>query len=108
MTREEHKTIVNQLLGMVTPENQANASQFLTQLSEDYEATLTASETLQGEHQTLQKNFETLRNVNSELFLKVGATHKETHKTPDPQKEEPSELDGLTFDKLFNDKGELL
>lgn len=107
MTREEHKNIVTQLLSMVTAENQANASQFLTQLSEDYEATLTASETLQGEHQTLQKNFETLRNVNSELFLKVGATRTETHKN-EPPKDEPSELDGLTFEKLFNDKGELL
>lgn len=106
MTREEHKNIVTQLLGMVTPENQANASQFLTQLSEDYEATLTASETLNGQHETLQKNFETLRSVNAELFLKVGVTNP--NKTPAPQQDEPSELDGLTYDKLFNDKGELI
>lgn len=106
MTREEHKNIVTQLLGMVTPENQANASQLLTNLSEDYETTLTTSETLHGQHEALQKNFETLRNVNAELFLKVGATNP--NKKPDPQKEEPSELEGLTFEKLFNDKGELL
>ena len=106
MTREEHKNIITQLLGMVTPENQANASQFLTQLSEDYEATLTASETLNGQHEALQKNFETLRSVNAELFLKVGATNP--NKTPAPQQDEPSELDGLTYDKLFNDKGELI
>lgn len=107
MTREEHKNIVTQLLGMVTPENQANASQFLTQLSEDYETTLTTSETLQSDHETLKKNFETLRNVNSELFLKVGATRVATHTEP-PKKDEPSELDGLTFEKLFNEKGELI
>lgn len=107
MTRDEHKNIVTQLLGMVTAENQANASQFLTQLSEDYEATLTATETLQGQHETLQKNFETLRNVNSELFLKVGATKVATHIEPE-KRDEPSELDGLTFEKLFNEKGELL
>lgn len=111
MTREEHKQIIQKMLGMVTPENQANASELLTQLSDDYEQTLTTSETLTANNATLTANNEKLRQVNADLFLKVGTTNKETHiqnnnnQNADNQQQEENTL---TFDGLFNEKGELL
>lgn len=109
MTREEHKEIIQKMLGMVTPENQATASELLTQLSDDYETTLTNSETLTTTNATLTENNEKLRKVNADLFLKVGTTTKEQNNNnmnnPNNQGQEDNEL---TFDGLFNEKGELL
>ncbi len=113
MTREEHKAIIQQMLGFVSPDNQANATQLLTQLSDDYEETLTANETLTTTNTELTTKNERLREVNAELFLKVGTTKKEGKENP-PQGQDNggdgsgSEEPELTFDKLFNEKGELL
>lgn len=109
MTREEHKQIIQKMLGMVTPENQANASELLTQLSDDYEQTLTASETLTANNATLTANNEKLRQVNADLFLKVGTTNKETHNNNNQASngQEQPETE-MKFESLFNEKGELL
>lgn len=108
MTRDEHKKIVNQLLGMATPENQATASELLTQLTDDYEQTLTSNETLTASNATLTANNEKLRSVNADLFLKVGTTQKQIHKDTTPGKDEQPDETELTFDALFNEKGELI
>lgn len=108
MTREEIKAKLNELLGMSTPENQGRASEILTGLSDEIERVFTESETANSRVQELTANNETLRAVNAKLFLKVGATaedisHNQENKENHNQNEEiPS------FDKLFNDKGELL
>ena len=102
MTRDEHKKAVAKLLGMVSAEHQADASELLTTLSEDYEETLTTSETSATRVSELTAKNEKLRQVNTELFLKVG--------TPQKQKEdvkEESNIPDITFDSLFNEKGEL-
>lgn len=108
MTRDEHKNIVNQLLSMATPEQQANASNLLTQLTDDYEQTLTNSENLATQNATLTQNNETLREVNAKLFLRVG--HTDPNPKEDPKNPPNDQLDKnqLTFDKLFNEKGELI
>lgn len=108
MTRDEHKNIVNQLLGMATPEQQAAASELLTQLTDDYEQTLTNCETLTTNNATLTDNNEKLRKVNADLFLKVGTTNKETHKETDPGQGDGGNENQLTFEALFNEKGELI
>ena len=112
MTREEHKAIIQQMLSFVSADNQANASQLLTQLSDDYEETLTANETLTTTNAELTTKNERLREVNSELFMKVGTTKKENQNPPNNQdnggqgsnNEDPE----LKFEDLFNEKGELL
>lgn len=108
MTRDEHKQIIQKMLGFVTPENQANASELLTQLSDDYEQTLTASETLTKNNETLTANNEKLRQVNADLFLKVGTTNKETHSQEQNNGNGQDEENKLTFEALFNEKGELM
>ena len=109
MTRDEHKAIVNQLLTMATPENQAAASDLLTQLTDDYEQTLTSNETLTASNETLTSNNETLRQVNAKLFLRVGETEKNmnNHSTNTEQGNGGNE-NKMTFEALFNEKGELL
>ena len=107
MKREEHKSKLNDLLKLVTPENQASASEILTGLSEDYEQVLTESETAANRVSELTANNETLRAVNAKLFLKVGATDKETPHTETTDNKIESE-NKITFDNLFNEKGELI
>lgn len=106
MTRDEHKEIVNKMLGFVTAEHQADASALLTNLSEDYEKVLTESETLSSRNETLIANNEKLREVNADLFLKVGTTKKETENNAN-QGGEPDEETPLDYNELFNEKGEL-
>lgn len=109
MKREEHKAIIDEMMKLATPENQARACELLTQLSDDYEQTLTASETLTADNATLTANNEKLRQVNADLFLKVGTTNKETHiENKNNNNGQERELPEMTFEKLFNEKGELL
>ena len=106
MTRDEHKNIVNQLLAMATPEQQAAASDLLTQLTDDYEQTLTNNEQLTANNQTLTTNNETLRQVNAKLFLKVGETDKNMNNNPG--QDDGGNENQLTFEALFNEKGDLI
>lgn len=105
MTRDEHKNILNDLLKLSTPDNQASISEILTRLSEDYEQVLNESETASNRVTELTANNEKLRSVNADLFLKVGTTDKKTVHTETETEENQGEE--LTFDNLFNDKGEL-
>ena len=104
MTRDEHKSTINTLLGMVSAEHQATASELLMNLSEDYEATLTNFEASEKNVKTLTENNETLRDVNAKLFLKVGTSQKEAHEDSNNEEDEKP----LPFEELFNEKGELI
>ena len=106
MERTEHKNITAQLLGMVAPDNQATASELLTRLTEDYEQVMTEGEQAAATVATLTANNETLRQVNAKLFLKVGEVGGNPKPTDTP-KDEPGEPP-LSFDALFNEKGDLL
>ena len=107
MKREEHNEITKKLYAMVTPENQASASELLTQLTNDYEETTTKMETASAEHEKLKNNFEHLRQVNADLFLKVGVSHN----TPENVTENNDNIEEIENDikieDLFNEKGEL-
>lgn len=106
MTRDEHKAITDQLLQMVTPEQQAAASGLLVQLVDDYGATLDTLSEASATADRLTENNEALRKVNADLFLKVG------HTIPNKPEETPNEGQGeeskLTYEALFNEKGELI
>lgn len=104
MTREEHKKQIQSLLGMLNPEHQADASVILTNLSEDYEQTLTHSEQLETDKQNLTDRNARLRDVNADLLLKVGVGTTK----PDEKEQEKPEINPVSFDSLFNEKGELL
>ena len=107
MKRSEHKSIVQELLGMVASDHQARASELLTTLSDDYDQTLTASEQAATNVQNLTNDNENLRKANMKLFLRVGETEKETHKEED-KSDETDEAKPIPFESLFNEKGELI
>lgn len=106
MTRDEHRQRINALLDMVGADNQAEASEILTELSEDYDETLTTSETLTTENTALKEKNEKLRSVNADLFLKVG-TPADPNKGKNPESHNKNDDDIPSFDTLFNEKGEL-
>lgn len=107
MTRDEHRQVINRLLGMVAADHQADASELLTNLSDDYEKTLTASESSATRITELEENNANLLKVNSKLFLRVGETEKQVTHSEEPDKGEP-EVKPLPFADLFNEKGELI
>lgn len=109
MTRDEHRQAIQSLLGMVSADHQAAASEILTNLSDDYEQTLTASEQSANSVAELTRNNETLRSVNAKLFLRVGETDKTAHKEQDETGDHGMSDDKpLPFSDLFNEKGELI
>lgn len=106
LTREQIKSKFTAVLGMATPEQQANASEILTELSDEFESVLTESENNATKVTELTANNETLRSVNAKLFLRVGETDKATHTETTPATETTNE-NKITFDDLFNEKGDL-
>lgn len=105
MTRDEHAAAIRTLMGFVAAEHQAAASEALTALSDDYAQTLSTLDAANKDVERLTANNETLRDVNSRLFLRVGEI---------PKREEPKPTDTadddtpLPFTELFNEKGELI
>lgn len=104
LTREQIKSKFNEMLGFVTPENQASATEIMTSLNDEFDAILTESENIATKNQELTLNNEKLRSVNADLFLKVGVTDKNAQQT-DKQDDVP---EAISYDTLFNDKGDLL
>ena len=107
MTRDEHKQAIQKLFGMIAQDHSADASEILTNLSEDYEQTLTASETASANVAQLTEKNEKLREVNANLFLKVGVGEAPT-KNQEETKQTNTEDKPLPFSDLFNEKGELI
>ena len=108
MDRNEMTNTINQLLTMVAADHQATASEMLTTLREGYEETLTNYETASADLLKANQNVEHLRAVNTKLFLKVGEQEKDINQPNQPQKDiEQPEPPALTYEALFNEKGEL-
>lgn len=98
MTREEMHSLLS---SVGTVEDDAERRNLITQITDavntvyDENEALTASETkLKGDNAKLQE-------YNMKLFLRVGEQQK-----PKADPEEPNE--SLTYEKLFNEKGELI
>lgn len=108
-TREEITADIQEILTFASPENQARMSELLTGLSNEFDSVLSASEEAEKRAKTLSDNNEHLRKVNTDLFLQVGRVPSagEGNPNPDP-KPINSDLPEITFDKLFNEKGELI
>lgn len=108
MTRQEIKNLMNEMLGFAQAEHQARASEILTTLSDEFETVMTASEQANDRVSELTANNETLRAVNAKLFLKVGNTENPPAPPSDGGSEQNHGDNNITFDNLFNDKGELI
>ena len=104
MERSEHKKLLQDLLKTVAPESQANATEIMTKLSEDYEEVISKSESFEAKNIELLERNEKLREVNSDLFLKGGKKIE----TPTEKDIEEEQVDIPKFEDLFNEKGELM
>lgn len=111
MKREDHKKLLNELLGFLPSDNQARGSEILTSLTNDYEQVLNTSEGFETANKELKDRVEHLRSVNYDLFEQLGTQKKEQNEDDKKDVNDGKKDKGentLTFDKLFNDKGELI
>ena len=93
MTREEHTKLIREIRNSLNDEGKV--TDLLTQLSDDYEATLTTMENVQSDAEAIRKANESLRDTNMRLFLKVGS---------DPKDEPPvEETEELSSEELLKD-----
>ena len=104
MTRQEHKAAIDSILKLVGAENQAAASELLTNISDGFEQVITDLETANANVTTLTDNNEKLRAVNSKLFLRVGEIVQDK---PATEPTEPTQPEKIDFNSLFDDKGGL-
>ena len=107
MTLEQMKEAARELISMATPEQQARASELLTSISDGFEAVVNERDTAQAAERTASDNNEKLRKANMDLFLRV-ANNPEPGSEPSAASGSESEENTLTYDALFNDKGELI
>jgi hypothetical protein len=93
LTREEHTKLIREIRNSLNDEGKV--TDLLTQLSDDYEATLTTVENVQSDAEAIRKANESLRDTNMRLFLKVGS---------DPKDEPPvEETEELSSEELLKD-----
>jgi hypothetical protein len=98
LTKEQHTKILNDLRSMCT--DIGKASEILTELSDDYSSTLACVDDLTNKNAEFHKNNESLVKANGNLFLKLQM--QEENKEEEKEEEKP-----LTFDSLFDEKGNL-
>ena len=97
MDRQE---FLNQVQAIGTCEDDAQRRTMLAALQSGVEQVFTNNETLTSENNTYRADNETLRKANMDLFLQIGKKNPEdTNGQPEPKK--------LSFNDLFNEKGEL-
>lgn len=108
LTREEIKAKTSELLGMCSPDKQARVSELLTELSEGFETIMSENETSANSISELTNRVETLRDVNTKLFLKVGNSEAEFSKGKENEADDADDIPQIGIESLFNDKGELI
>ena len=101
MTIEELNELTKNI--MTNASNQAELSVLLSTLTDDYTAMLSEREVEKTELEALKVDKEKLLDANMKLFLKVG--HEK--QPEESQKEETEHTKTLSYDDLFNEKGEL-
>ena len=108
-SRDDFQARMNTLLGLATPETQAQVSAILTEMSGEVDGIFARSAELCTTNERLTADNETLRSVNTKLFLKVGEVPKGGNPNTDPEPPVDNGIDEtLTYENLFNDKGELM
>lgn len=106
MTNEEHLQIIQDIAQNLT--DQAKVTELLNSLSTDYVETLASSTTLLTDNEKFKTDNESLRSANMKLFLQIGEKPATPVNTVTPAEVTQTEPELATFDKLFNEKGELI
>lgn len=82
-------------------DSDGSITQILADLSDDYGSILADIDNTNLQNEKLKKDNENLRDTNMRLFLKIENPNETT--TEEPEEENKK----LTFENLFNEKGEL-
>lgn len=98
----DKQDFLNRITAIGTCEDDAERRTLLANLSTDVESVFDSNATLTEENNNYKDANEKLRSANMDLFLQIG---KKDEPDPDPNKDEEKEK--LSFDNLFNEKGEL-
>lgn len=100
MTKEEHTQAIQDIRKLVNDDD-GKITELLTNLSDDYGKILAENSDYKLKNEKLTNDNDKLRDTNMRLFLKVGTTEKEEEE-PEEKEEEK-----LTFENLFDEKGDL-
>lgn len=96
MTRDE---LLQSLQEIGTIEDAAERRSKLTAISDEVNAVYDANENLTSSNSKLEEDKKKLQEYNMELYLRQGSQTKKT--------EPPKQTEELTYENLFNEKGEL-
>lgn len=102
MTKEEHTKAIQDIRQLVQDDD-GKITELLTNLSDAYGEIIAENSDYQLKNEKLKNDNEKLRDTNMRLFLKVGSPKDDT--TEEKTDEKPEEK--LTFENLFDEKGEL-
>ena len=105
---EQVKDMVTNI--MENLDDQGKIQNILNDFVTDYTDTLTQHETLTKDKESLIGLNENLRNVNNKMMSQIGDLSFLTKKEEEKQKEieEQEKENELSFENLFNEKGELI
>ena len=99
------KEVLEKLTAIGTCEDDAERRDLLTTLSDEIEKDYDERDTLKTTNDDLLAKNKKLRSTNMELFVQVGASRLED--IDEPEKKEEKQGEKLSFESLFNEKGEL-
>ena len=103
MTLDEHTQLIRDIRTNLGDEGKI--SELLAQISDGFSVALSERSAMETELNNTKAANESLREANMKLFLRVG---KSVADDSESKKEESKSEEKLSFDKLFNSKGELI
>ena len=100
MTKQEFLDSLNTIGQLEDPAQMRTA---LAEIRDAVGAVFDSNEELTQQNQQYVQDNESLRNANMKLFLQVGEPRQ-----PEPPAPEPTKPQKMSFDSLFDDKGNIL
>ena len=104
MTREEFSNLCGDILNNL--DNRGEVSTMLDSLRTAYYEIVEHGETVEAERDDLRVRNDNLQQANMDLFLKVGKVA--TGEPDDDPEPEPQEEEKMSFDDLYDERGELI
>lgn len=101
-------TFLSKIQEIGTCEDEVQRRTMLAELSTEATTLYETNETLTSTNDNLNKDMESLRKANMDLFKMVGSTKTESEQVKDQTGMEPAKEDKiLRFEDLFDEKGEI-
>lgn len=105
MTLDEHTNLIRDIRTNLNDEGKV--SELLAQISDGFSTALSERSQMEEQLNNIKTANESLRDANMKLFLRVGKSVAEDDESKEKKKDSENE-NKLSFEKLFNEKGELI